>query len=115
MSALTVRWLVHELKVVGALIDSTETAEKSRVAAIKIDAAEKYEACYQHFVYIKENRTLLSAQYYNDHPELVVTVPELAFKTVLYDRARSVVEDFFDDGRYLFKKTKETSQRVSVL
>ena len=66
MSALTVRWLVHELKVVGTLIDSTETAEKSRVAAIKIDAAEKYEACYQHSVYIKENRTLLSAQYYNE-------------------------------------------------
>ncbi len=66
MSALTVRWLVHELKVVGTLIDSTETAEKSRVAAIKIDAAEKYEACYQHFVYIKENRTLLSVNALNN-------------------------------------------------
>ena len=87
---------------------------EAKMASVQCDA-EKYEACYQHFVYIKENHTLLSAQYYNDHPELVVTVPELAFKTVFYDCARSVVEDFFDDGRYLFKKTKETSQRVSVL
>ena len=97
MTAPVVKWLLNELNDTLTLIDSTATAEKSRVAAIRTEAAKRFEKCYEHFTYIQKNRNLKFAPNYSDHPELVVLVAEIAFKTGFEALAREVIEDYFDE------------------
>jgi hypothetical protein len=97
MTAPVVKWLLNELNDTLTLIDSAATAEKSRVAAIRTEAAKRFEKCYQHFTYIQKNRNLKFAPNYSDHPELVVLVAEIAFKTGFESLSREVIEDYFDE------------------
>lgn len=97
MTAPVVKWLLNELNDTLTLIDSAATAEKSRVAAIRTEAAKRFEKCYEHFTYIQKNRNLKFAPNYSDHPELVVLVAEIAFKTGFEALAREVIEDYFDE------------------
>ena len=81
MTAPVVKWLLNELQGTFELIKSAETAEKSQVAQIRKLAAKRFEKCYDHFTYIQKNRNLKAAANYSDHPELVVLVADVAFKT----------------------------------
>ena len=96
MTAPVVKWLLNELQDTFEVIKSAETAEKSKVAQIRTSASKKFEKCYDHFTYIQKNRNLKSAVNYSDHPELVVLVVDVAFKTGYQAIAREVLEDYFD-------------------
>jgi hypothetical protein len=97
MTAPVVKYLLNELNDTLVLVNSAATAEKSRVAAIRTESAKRFQKCYDHFTYIQKNRNLKMAPNYSDHPELVVSVAEVAFKTGFELIAREVIEDYFDE------------------
>ena len=95
--ASAAKYLLNQLLEVKALSDSAKTAEKSRVASILKISAEKFGKCYEQFCYM-QTAVHTQRRRYHDHPELVVTVAEVAFVTGSANIAREIVQGYFDEN-----------------
>ena len=94
--ASALKWLLNELSEVRQLVDSAKSAEKARVDSIKAEAGRRFQKCYDHFCYMN-TAVHTQKRRYHDHPELVVSICEVAFMTGFSEIAREVVQSYFDE------------------